>query len=594
MVIVYNLLFVLFNLLSLILFIPFLQVIFKPEVTTNYIEPRWTGEITGLFSYIKDSYNFFMQELVKNDPKQALLFVCLSVLIAFVLKNLFRYAAVWHQSELRMAVVRDLRDKLFLKALILPLSYYSDERRGDLMSRMNNDVGEIEIAVVSVLELVYREPIAIVINVVTLFYLSPELTLVSFVLLPVSAFVISRIGKSLKRTAKQSQEQMGLLSSSIEEGLNGIRVIKAFNAIQQVYESFKKVNLVHQKLVTKAFRKRDLSPILNETLGAMVMLALVWFGGSIILDEQVPNRLTGEVFLTFIIVFSQLLRPIQGIATNIAFLNKAKASQDRINQVLNAEEKIIEQENPISLQTFENEIVLDHVSFRYKDELVLQDINLSISKGKTIALVGESGSGKSTLGDLLPRFYDVSDGEIRIDGIPIKQYSIRDVRAQIGIVSQESILFNATVKENIAFGLTNATMDEIKHAAKVAHAHDFIEQLENGYDTQIGERGNKLSGGQKQRLSIARAVLKNPSILILDEATSALDTESEKVVQDALEELMKGRTTIVIAHRLSTVRKADEIIVLSKGRIIERGNHQTLINQKGIYYNMCSLQGILE
>jgi subfamily B ATP-binding cassette protein MsbA len=535
-----------------------------------------------------------MQELVKNDPKEALLFVCLSVLVAFILKNLFRYAAVWHQSELRMAVVRDIRDQLFLKALILPLSYYSDERRGDLMSRMNNDVGEIEIAVVSVLELVYREPIAIVINVVTLFYLSPELTFVSFILLPVSAFVISRIGKSLKRTAKQSQEQLGLLSSSIEEGLNGIRVIKAFNAIHQVYESFKKVNLIHQKLVTKAFRKRDLSPILNETLGAMVMLALVWFGGSIILDENDPNRLTGEVFLTFIIVFSQLLRPIQGIATNIAFLNKAKASQDRINQVLNAEEKIVEQAHPISLSSFEKSVVLDDVSFKYKDEFVLQNIDLSIDKGKTIALVGESGSGKSTLGDLLPRFYDVTSGEIKIDDVPIQQYSIRDVRSQIGIVSQESILFNSSVRENIAFGMPDATMEEIKRAAKVAHADEFIQQLENGYDTQIGERGNKLSGGQKQRLSIARAVLKNPAILILDEATSALDTESEKVVQDALEELMKGRTTIVIAHRLSTVRKADEIIVLSKGKIAERGTHKSLLENKGIYYNMCSLQGIVD
>jgi subfamily B ATP-binding cassette protein MsbA len=594
MVIVYNLLFVVFNLLSLILFIPFLQVIFKPEVDTAYTSPKWTGNWSEVFSYLKDSYNFFMQELVKNDPKEALLFVCLSVLVAFILKNLFRYAAVWHQSELRMAVVRDIRDQLFLKALILPLSYYSDERRGDLMSRMNNDVGEIEIAVVSVLELVYREPIAIVINVVTLFYLSPELTFVSFILLPVSAFVISRIGKSLKRTAKQSQEQLGLLSSSIEEGLNGIRVIKAFNAIHQVYDSFKKVNLIHQKLVTKAFRKRDLSPILNETLGAMVMLALVWFGGSIILDENDPNRLTGEVFLTFIIVFSQLLRPIQGIATNIAFLNKAKASQDRINQVLNAEEKIVEQAHPVSLGTFEKSLELENVSFRYKDEFVLQNIDLSIEKGKTIALVGESGSGKSTLGDLLPRFYDVTSGEIKIDDVPIQQYSIRDVRAQIGIVSQESILFNASVRENIAFGMPDATMDEIKRAAKVAHADEFIQQLENGYDTQIGERGNKLSGGQKQRLSIARAVLKNPAILILDEATSALDTESEKVVQDALEELMKGRTTVVIAHRLSTVRKADEIVVLSKGKISERGTHKSLLENKGIYYNMCSLQGIVD
>ncbi len=533
-----------------------------------------------------------MQELVRNDPKQALFIVCLSVLGAFLFKNIFRYAAVWHQSELRMAVVRDLRNQLFYKALILPLSYYSDERRGDLMTRMNNDVGEIEIAVVSVLELVYREPIAIIINVITLFYLSPELTLVSFILLPVSAFVISRIGKSLKRTARQSQEQMGVLFSSIEEGLNGIRVIKAFNAIQQVYSSFQRVNLIHQKLVTKAFRKRDLSPILNETLGAIVMLALVWFGGSIILDTEVPNRLTGEIFLTFIIVFSQLLRPIQGIATNIAFLNKAKASQDRINQVLKADEKIIEKELPERLSEFTDKIVFSDVTFKYKDDIVLHNINLTIEKGKTIALVGESGSGKSTLGDLLPRFYDVTSGKISIDGIDIQDYSIRDVRGQIGLVSQESILFNASIKENIAFGMPEACIEQIIEAATIANAHEFIAQLEHGYDTQIGERGNKLSGGQKQRLSIARAVLKNPSILVLDEATSALDTESEKLVQDALEQLMKGRTTIVIAHRLSTVRKADEIIVLSKGKIVERGTHQSLLELGKMYYTMCSLQGL--
>jgi subfamily B ATP-binding cassette protein MsbA len=593
LVIVYNLLFVVFNLLSLLLFIPFLQVIFKPEPTSApLIQPHWSGNFSELITYGKDAYNFFMQELVRNDPKQALFIVCLSVLGAFLFKNIFRYAAVWHQSELRMAVVRDLRNQLFYKALILPLSYYSDERRGDLMTRMNNDVGEIEIAVVSVLELVYREPIAIIINVITLFYLSPELTLVSFILLPVSAFVISRIGKSLKRTARQSQEQMGVLFSSIEEGLNGIRVIKAFNAIQQVYSSFQRVNLIHQKLVTKAFRKRDLSPILNETLGAIVMLALVWFGGSIILDTEVPNRLTGEIFLTFIIVFSQLLRPIQGIATNIAFLNKAKASQDRINQVLKADEKIIEKELPERLSEFTDKIVFSDVTFKYKDDIVLHNINLTIEKGKTIALVGESGSGKSTLGDLLPRFYDVTSGKISIDGIDIQDYSIRDVRGQIGLVSQESILFNASIKENIAFGMPEACIEQIIEAATIANAHEFIAQLEHGYDTQIGERGNKLSGGQKQRLSIARAVLKNPSILVLDEATSALDTESEKLVQDALEQLMKGRTTIVIAHRLSTVRKADEIIVLSKGKIVERGTHQSLLELGKMYYTMCSLQGL--
>ena len=593
MVIFCNLMFVIFNLLSLVLFIPFLQLIFKPsQEVPDLKQPEWDGGLFDLLGYSKDYYNYFMQKMVNEDPKDALLFVCISVFVAFFLKNLFRYGAVWHQSELRMAVVRDIRNKLFLKALTLPLSYHSDERKGDLMSRMNSDVGEIEIAVVSILEIIYREPIAILINVGTLIYLSPQLTVISFVLLPVSAFVISRIGKSLKRTAKAGQEQMGLLYSSIEEGLGGIRIIKAFNGVGQVYRSFQKVNLIHQKLITKTFRKKDLSPILNETLGAGVMMCLVWFGGVMILDDSAQQTLTGEVFITFVIVFSQLLRPIQGITSNITYINKAKASLDRINEVLDADERIFEIPNPVKLPELKTGVRYANVSFKYKDDYILQNIDLTIPKGKTIALVGESGSGKSTLGDLLPRFYDVTEGTIYFDDIPITDCSLTDLRDHIGIVSQESILFNTSVKENIAFGMPGATIPEIEEAARIANAHDFIMQLENGYDTVIGERGNKLSGGQKQRLNIARAILKNPTILILDEATSALDTESEKIVQDALEHLMKDRTSIIIAHRLSTILNADEIVVLSKGLIKERGTHAELMARKGTYYNLCSLQGI--
>lgn len=594
LVIVSNLLFVIFNLISLVLFIPVLQLIFKPaEEVPDLIAPHWSGNLLDIFAYIKDSYNFFMQKMVNEDPKNALLFVCISVFAAFFLKNLFRYAAVWHQSELRMAVVRDVRNKLFSKAMNLPLSFYSNERKGDLMARMNSDVGEIEIAVISVLEIVYREPIAIIINIAMLVYLSPQLTLISFILLPISAFVISRIGKSLKKTAKSGQEQMGIVYSSIDENLSGIRIIKAFNAIDQVYEAFKVVNLKHQQLITKTFRKKDLSPILNETLGAGVMLCLVWFGGVMILDAKNDAVLTGEVFITFIIVFSQLLRPIQGIATNMAFLNKARASQDRINEILNTDERIYEVENPTALPELKTGIRYENVSFKYKDEYVLKNINLTINKGQTIALVGESGSGKSTLGDLLPRFYDVNEGTIYFDNIPITDCSILDLRNHIGIVSQESILFNTSVRENIAFGMPNASLQEIENAARIANAYDFIMNLEAGFDTNIGERGNKLSGGQKQRISIARAVLKNPNILILDEATSALDTESEKLVQDALDKLMQDRTSIIIAHRLSTIRNADEIVLLSKGEIKERGTHDELIELKGMYYNLCSLQGIM-
>lgn len=591
LVVLCNLLFVVFNLLSLVLFIPVLQLIFrKPDDLVPVVKPQLEN-VFQLFSYIKDYYNYVMYELVQSDPKQALLFVCISVFIAFFLKNLFRYGAVWYQSELRMAVVRDVRDSIFLKALTLPLSYYSNERKGDLMARMNSDVGEIEIAVVSLLELIFREPIAIIINVASLIYLSPQLTVVSFFLLPISAFVISRIGKSLKRTAKKGQEQLGFLFSAIEEGLGGIRIIKAFNAIPSFFENFQALNLKHQKLVTKAFRKKDLSPLLNEVLGSGVMLCLVWFGGKMILESK-SDALSGEVFLTFVIVFSQLLRPIQSVSNNMANMTKAQASQDRINEVLNADERIVEIENAKPIQHFDKEIVFDNVSFKYGDEPVLKSINLTVKKGATIAIVGESGSGKSTMMDLLPRFYDASQGEITIDGENIKNFKIMDLRGLIGIVSQESILFNLSVRDNIAFGDPNPDMSRVVEAAKIANAHAFIESLEVGYDTVIGERGNKLSGGQKQRLSIARAIYKDPKILILDEATSALDTESEKLVQEALEKIMENRTSLVIAHRLSTIRNADEIIVLSKGEITEQGSHEALINKKGAYYKFCMLQGI--
>ena len=590
--IIFNLLFVIFNLVSLVLFIPFLQIIFQTKDAADVVpDPgSFHGGFFDFFTWCADSYNVFMQEMVREDPKHALLFVCVTVFIAFLLKGIFRYGAIWHQSQLRMAVVRDIKDKLFSKALRLPLSFYTEERKGDLMARMNSYVGEIEIAVVSMLELVFREPFAVLSSIGTLIYISPKLTLISFILLPLSAFVISRIGKSLKRTAKAGQEQMGLVYSTMDETLGGIRVVKAFNAISQMEQRFAGINLRYQQLITKAFRKRDLSPPLNEVLGSGVMICLVWFGGVMILDGQ--SGLTGEKFIAFIIVFSQLLRPIQGISTSIANLNKAKPSQDRINEILDADETIYQSANPVALTGFTDAVEVADVSFRYREEFVLKNISFTLKRGKTIALVGESGSGKSTIADLLPRFYDVTSGSISIDGVNLKDYRLEDLHKHIGIVSQESILFNDTVFNNIAFGMPESTLESVMNAARIAHAHEFIMNLEQGYDTLIGERGNKLSGGQKQRLSIARAILKNPSILILDEATSALDTESEKIVQSALDELMQDKTSLIIAHRLSTVQNADEIIVLSKGQIVERGTHYELLALEGFYYNLCSLQGI--
>jgi len=593
--IVCNLLYIVFNLLSLALFVPFLQIIFlKTDDTEVLAEPVYEGGFFNFFSYATEKFQYTMQEMSETSPLDALLFVCFSVAIAFLLKNFFRYGAIWFQSQLRMSVVRDLRDSMYIKSLKLPLSYYTDERKGDLMSRMQGDVGEIEIAVISVLELVFREPVSIAIHLALLIYWSPELTLFSLILLPFTALIIYVIGKSLKRTAKQGQAQMGLVFSIIEETLGGIRIIKAFNASKQVTGNFKHENLKHQKLITKAFRKRDLSSPLNETVGAVVMLSIVWYGGSLILDANNTSDFDGAQFVTFIIVFSQLLRPIQGIARSIANLNKAQASLDRINEVLNADEKIYDVENPTKISDLKKEVAFNDVSFKYQDELVLKNVSFLLPLGKTIALVGESGSGKSTIADLLPRFYDVQEGSILYDGVDIKQVASENLRQQIGIVSQESILFNATINENIAFGMNDASQEEIMNAAKIANAHDFIENLDNGYNTNIGERGNKLSGGQRQRISIARAILKNPPILILDEATSALDTESEHLVQQALDNLMRDRTSLVIAHRLSTIKNADNILVLSKGEIIEQGTHEALLQQKGMYFRLSSLQGINE
>ena len=590
LVVLCNMFFVVFNLLSLVLFIPVLQLIFKkPESIDVVAKPEFQWGVPDIFIYVKDYYNFTMTSMVKNNPLDALLFVCISVMLAFFFKNLFRYGAVWFQSELRMTVVRDVRNKLFTKSMSLPLAYHTNERKGDLMARMVSDVNEIEIAVVCLLELLFREPFAVLINVATLIYLSPSLSLFSFLLMPISAFVISRIGKSLKRTAKKSQEQTSVMYSSMDEGIEGVRIIKAFNAAKFVVRKFKQTNLKHQKLVTRTARKKNLSPLLNETIGAGVLLSLVWFGGRMILGGA-EDALSGEVFMTFIIVFSQFLRPIQNISKNISNMIKSRASQDRINEILNLDEVVIDAPNAFEINSFKKDIVFKNVGFQYDSDTVLEDISFAIEKGQNIALVGESGSGKTTLINLIPRFYNLNSGSIEVDGQKINELRIKDLRSMMSLVSQDPILFNSSVGDNIAFGDTQPNKDKIIEAAKIANAHHFIEKMKNGYGSLIGERGSLLSGGQKQRLSIARAMYKNPDILILDEATSALDLESEKLVQEALDKVMEKRTCIVIAHRLSTIRKADLILVLDKGKIVERGNHKELLAQKGYYKKLFDLQ----
>ena len=595
LVILSNLLFVIFNLLSLVLFIPFLQIIFPSAENADKVEvilkPIWQNR-ENFITYFEDYFKFLQYDFVQSSgPIGALQFVCVSVLIAFFLKNLFRYSAVYHQSFLRMAVVRDLREKLFTRSMYLPLSYYSEEKKGNLLTRLTADLNEVEIAVVSTLELIFREPIAIVINLGILFYLSPQLTIFSLVLLPISALAISRIRKSLKRTSKKGQEQMSELLSTIEESLGGIRVIKAFTAEKIAVKRFSNKNVHHQKLITRTFRKKDLASPLNEFFGAIVLIAIVWYGGGLIIDQQ--SAMNGEDFITFIIIFSQFLRPISSIASSLTYLKKAEVSLDRVNEIIDIQDSIKDPLQPLQKLDIKDRITLSHVNFAYEDELVLKDISFEIEKGKTVALVGESGSGKSTIADLIPRFHDVKSGEILIDSINIQSLLKHDLRKLISVVTQESILFNDTIANNISFGKPEATKAEIIAAAKVANAHDFITALENGYETNIGDRGNKLSGGQKQRISIARAVLSNAPIMILDEATSALDTESERLVQDALDKLMKNRTSLVIAHRLSTIRHADLIIVLKNGEIVERGNHQSLIAADGYYKSLCEIQQVI-
>lgn len=594
LVIVSNFLFVIFNLLSLVLFIPFLRIIFKTEETDTIkeiLKPIWEQR-ENFFTYCGEYFEYLQYDFVlKYGELGALQFVCVSVLAAFFLKNLFRYGAIYHQSFLRMAVVRDLRKKLFDRAMRLHLSFYSEEKKGNILTRLTSDLNEVEIAVVSTLELIFREPIAIIVNLAILFYWSPQLTTFSLILLPISAFAISRIRKSLKRTSQKGQEQMSELVSTIEESLGGIRVIKAFTAEKIAVDRFSVKNDHHQRLITRAFRKKDLASPLNEFFGAAVLIAIVWYGGQLILAED--SAMTGDQFIAFIIVFSQFLRPISSIASALTYLKKAEVSLDRVNEIISVEDPIVEAAKPISKTTLDDNVTFENVGFAYGSEAVLKQISFTLEKGKSVALVGESGSGKSTISDLIPRFHDVSSGEITLDGINIKDLVKRDLRGLISVVTQESILFNDTIKNNICFGKPDATDEEIIQAAKVANAHDFILGLERGYDTTIGDRGNKLSGGQKQRISIARAVLSNAPIMILDEATSALDTESEKLVQVALERLMQNRTSLVIAHRLSTIRNADLILVLKNGEIVERGNHEELIATDGYYKSLCEIQQVI-
>lgn len=543
----------------------------------------------NFFAIVKNNFYFHISQLIENHGEiYALVFVSGLVIIMSLLKTGFKYLAMYNLATIRNGVVKDMRNALYNKSLDLPLSYYSNERKGDIISRMTNDVHIVEWSIISSLEMLFRDPITIIVYLGGLLIISPQLTLFVLILLPISALIIGSLGKTLKTTALKGQKKMGLILSVMDETLGGLRVIKAFNSEERVKKRFVSVNNFYTRIMIKMYRRQYLATPLSEFLGTVVVVFIMWYGGSLVLGAQ--TTLSPEFFIGYLVIFSQIINPAKSFSTAWYNVQKGLASAERIEEVLTAKNQIIEKPDAKSFDSFKDTIQYRNVGFKYESEWVLKNIDLKIEKGKTIALVGQSGAGKSTLVDLLPRFYDTVEGEILLDGVPIKDLKIKDLRNLMGIVNQEAILFNDTFANNIAFGSDNASKEEIIQAAKVANAHEFIINSRNGYYTNIGDRGNKLSGGQRQRISIARAVLKNPPILILDEATSSLDTESERLVQDAITNLMKNRTSIVVAHRLSTVINADLICVVHQGRIVEEGSHGELIKQNGIYTRLHNMQ----
>lgn len=589
----FNILFAIFNAVSLTLAIPFLNLLFEETnaMQTGLTLLKGPPEFAMTADYIKDVSNYYITALIVEEggKMKALVIICFVVFGMTLLKNVFRYLAMFFIAPIRNGVVRDLRNKMYKKAMDLPLSYYSEEKKGDLMSRMTSDVQEIEWSIMQTLEMIFREPLTIFLLFGFMIVLSAKLTLYILLLLPIAALFIALLGRSLKNSARQSKETLGMLISVIEETLGSLKVIKAFSAMSPMRKKFEGINQTYYKQSVKVYRKTDLSSPLTETVVTGILMLILFIGGGMVFAGEI----TGSMFLTYFILASQLIPPIKQLTTSYSNIQKGIASEERMNKILLADNLIIEKPNAQILPSFSENIEYRNLSFAYHkgdDGYVLKNINLKVPKGKVIALVGQSGSGKTTLADMLPRFYDCDKGELLVDGINVKDAQIESLRKLIGVVTQESILFNDTVYNNIAFGMTNVTEENVMSAAKIANAHDFIQALPEGYKTIIGDRGGKLSGGQRQRLNIARAVLKNPDILILDEATSALDTESERLVQEALGNLMKNRTSIVIAHRLSTIANADEIIVMQQGEVIERGNHSQLIALNGTYKKLCDMQ----
>ncbi|MBC7861635.1 MAG: ABC transporter ATP-binding protein [Bacteroidia bacterium] len=591
--IVCNIFSVIFGLFSLTLVAPFLTFLFQSDTSRiDEIINKGKPLVKISADSVINQFNYYLAVFIKEDGKlKALIFLCVMFIIMIFFKNLFRYLAMYFVAPIRNGVVRDMRNKMMDRIMNLHLGYFSEERKGDIMSRMTTDVMEIEWSVMQSLEMIFREPLTIILYLTFLINLSPSLTLYAFALLPIAALIIVLIGKSLKRTSHKSKTVLGTLFSIMEESLGGLKVIKAFTSESFVGKKFQAVNHQFFKLSNRVYRKNDLASPLSEVMVTGIMMMILYLGGKMVIEQ--PDKLDGSLFITYLAIFSQLVPPVKQLTTSYVNVQRGLASAERIDKILEAEIQIKEPLAPVKLSGFNSEIEYKDLSFAYTkgDEgYVLKKINLKIAKGKTIALVGQSGSGKTTMADMVPRFYDATDGAVLIDGIDIRNVLTSDLRSLLGIVSQEPILFNDTIFNNIAFGNEHVSKEKVMEAAKIANAHEFIEQLVEGYHSNIGDRGSKLSGGQRQRISIARAVLKNPPILILDEATSALDTESERLVQDALTKLMQNRTTLVIAHRLSTIVHADEIVVLNQGEIIERGTHKALLEKNGAYKRLFDMQ----
>lgn len=583
--IICNVFYALFGTLSMVSLFPMLKVLFgdsKPVST----KPLWQG-IGKTTTYLEDYLNYFVTLKKTEGNEDVLIFMVAFVIGSFLLKNLFGYLAMFFITFLRNGVLKDMRNELYDKITSLPLAFYSEKRKGDTMSRISTDVLEIQHSFLSILELIVREPLSIIFTITTMFIISAKLSIFVLIFIPLSGFVISLIGKSLKRNSNKVQKEQGYFLSIVDETLSGLKVIKGFNGEQNFRTKFQSSTTRFYKFSNTLINKQNLAGPTSEFLGITVIAVLLWYGGNMVLNEK---SLDASLFLVYMGLAYNILTPAKAISKASYGVKRGNAAAERVMEILNTESPLKDRPNAQIKTNFEKEITVNNINFKYEDQLVLKNFSMRVSKGKTIALVGQSGSGKSTIANLVTRFYDVNQGSINIDGTDIRDLTKHSLRGLMGLVTQDSILFNDTIKNNILLGKADATDEDVIAALKIANAWEFVKDLTEGIDTNIGDSGNKLSGGQKQRLSIARAVIKNPPIMVLDEATSALDTESERLVQDALENMMKNRTSIVIAHRLSTIQNADEIIVMQKGEIVEQGKHQELLDQQGVYSKLVAMQ----